>query len=312
MKIQDPNLTAANLAERIAGELLGDGSIVITGINEIHHVEAGDICFVDHPKYYDSTLASTASVILIDQAYDCPPGKALIVISEPFTAYNNLVAHYQSKTNKPFAVASEYSTCVNLKIGLRTRIAPGAQIGDYVTIGDDCIIEANAVIGDHTSIGNGVFVGANSVIGSRAFYFKRTADGYQPWDTGGRVILEDRVAIGPNCNIARGVSSDTVIGAGSKLDALVQIGHDCKIGPNCLFAAQVGVAGNTTIGEWSILQGQVGITQNLVIGPKTVVLAQSGIGKNLEGGKSYFGSPAQEARKAFKDLATLRMLNKKK
>lgn len=303
MKLTTP-LTAGQLAKRLSAPLIGDGSLQITGINEIHHVEAGDLSFVDHPKYYAAALNSAASVILINQAAKCPEGKALIITTAPFTAYNELVL-----AERPYrfpAAAIDPSA----KIGEGTYVAPGAIIGPDVVIGVSCRIGANAVIAEGTVIGNEVNVGANAVIGEEAFYFKKTDAGFTPWRSGGSVRIEDQVDIGTGCTIARGVSSPTVIGTGTKLDAQVQIGHDCKIGKHCLLAAQVGIAGNTTVGDWCVFQGQVGVAQNLVIGDHCIVLAKSGVSKNLEGGKQYFGYPAQEARTAFRDLAVLRNLRK--
>lgn len=310
MKISNSKLTAAALAEKIGAQLLGDGKIKITGLNEIHHVEKGDLCFVDHPKYYDKTLASAASVILIDQVYDCPPGKALIVTEKPFDAYDQLVAQYRQRAVIRPADRSAYSTRENLIIGENTRIEKGVVLGEYVSIGKNCHIYPNVVIGDGTIIEDNVIVQANSVVGGEAFYFKRGAERYQSWHGGGRVVIGEGTEIGPGCTIARGVSSDTVLGKGCKLDAQVQIGHDCKIGAHCLFAAQVGIAGNTQVGEWTIMQGQVGVAQNLVIGAHTIVQAKSGVSKNLEGGKTYFGYPAREARQALREMALIRRLDK--
>jgi UDP-3-O-[3-hydroxymyristoyl] glucosamine N-acyltransferase len=304
MQVAHP-ISAAALATELSAELIGDGSILITGINEIHHVETGDLSFVDHPKYYGPALASAASVILIDQQMECPPGKALLVIDQPFTAYNNLVL--RERPVRPWNEAIDPTA----RIGLNTIIGPGAIVGAHAVIGRDCRIGPNAMIGDGVVLKDRVTVGPGAIIGSEAFYFKGGKDGLTPWRSGGSVLLEEDVAIGPNCNIARGVSSTTTIGRGTKLDALVQIGHDCKIGQHCLMAAQVGIAGNTTVGDWCVFQGQAGIAQNIVLGDRTVILAQSGVGKDLEGGKAYFGSPVQEARKAFQDIAVLRRLGKK-
>lgn len=303
MRLSSP-LLAAELAEKISGQLLGDGAIKITGLNEIHHVEAGDLCFVDHPRYYAPTLASAASVILIDQATECPPGKALIVCDEPFTAFNDLIRAERKETVWTSNIDP------SARIGARTRIAPGAVVAAGAVLGTDCYVGPNAVLTEGVRLGNHVYVGAGAVIGEEAFYFKKTSQGYHPWRSGGTVILEDRVSIGANCNISRGVSSPTIIGEGTKLDALVQIGHDCKIGKHCLLAAQVGVAGNTTLGDWCVLQGQVGVTQNLKLAERTVVMAQSGLMDNTEEGTSYFGSPAQELRKAFRNLIAVRKLGK--
>lgn len=313
MKIKDSRLTAAELARQIGGQLIGDGSLRILGINEIHQVEAGDLCFVDHPKYYDKTIASAASVILIDKPYDCPAGKALIVTESPFTAFNQLIAAHLPPSGRPFASAADFPNSRNLLIGEGTTIAAGVVIGHDVHIGQHCQIEANVVIGDSTYIGDGVRIQAACVLGGDAFYYKRVEGrGYLPFVSGGRVVLEDEVDLGPACTIARGVSSDTLIGRGSKLDAQVQIGHDCKIGQHCLLAAQVGIAGNTQVGDWTIMQGQVGVAQNLLIGERSIILAKSGVSKNLEGGRQYFGYPAQEARTAFQDLAALRQMRKKR
>jgi len=304
MKLRIP-YTAAELARRVGAQLIGDGNLLITGINEIHHVEPGDLCFVDHPKYYEPTLASAASVILIDQAYGCPEGKALLVLDAPFAVYDDLV-----REERPLRTW-EGAVDPTAKIGKGTVIAPGAIVGPDVLIGEDAYIGPNAVLAEGVQLGDRVTIGAGAVIGEVAFYFKRTAENYQQWKSGGSVRLEDDVAIGPNCTVARGVSSTTVIGEGSKLDAQVQIGHDCRIGRHCILAAQVGIAGNTTVGDWCIFQGQVGVAQNLTIGDRTIILAKSGVSKSLEGGKEYFGYPAQEARTAFKDLAVLRRLRKR-
>ncbi len=304
MKLPEPT-TAAALATQFGAELLGEGDVRVSGLNEIHHVEPGDLCFVDHPRYYASTLASAASVILIDQPYPCPPGKALLVHPTPFAIYNGMVwaARPQDQHNSAHGPAPV--------VGAGTFVGPGAQLGNGVVIGENCHIGPNAVIGDGCTLGDRVTVSAGTIVGGEAFYFKRSAEGLIPWRSGGSVHLQDDVFLGPCCTVARGVSSTTVIGTGSKLDAQVQIGHDCKIGRHVQMAAQVGVAGNTTIGDWSILQGQAGIAQNVNLGERTVIMAQSGVGRDLEPGKSWFGSPVQEARKAFRDLVQLRKLGDK-
>ncbi|MEM9259314.1 MAG: LpxD N-terminal domain-containing protein, partial [Bacteroidota bacterium] len=279
MRLKTP-ITAAALAVKIGAELIGDGSVLITGINEIHHVEPGDICFVDFAKYYDATLASAASVILIDQTYPCPPGKALLLLPEPFTAFNRIMLEERPERAWSDAV---HPTAV---IGAGTLIGPGAAVGANARIGERCRIGANAVIADGVHLGDRVDIGAGAVIGEEAFYFKRKADGMTTLRSGGSVYLANDVSVGPNSTIARGVSAITTIGTGSKLDAQVQIGHDCRIGKHCLLAAQVGIAGNTTVGDWCVFQGQVGIAQNLVIGDRCIILAKSGVSKDLEGGKA--------------------------
>lgn len=295
-------LPVSELAEQIGAELLGDSDLLATGINEVHHVEEGDITFVDVEKYYAKALGSAATIILINKAAEVPAGKVLLVVDDPFTTYNDLVWRYRPLQPLQRSIAS------SALIGEGTTIEPGAVIGEQAVIGKNCYIHANAYIGDHSVLGDEVIVQAGAVIGSDAFYFKKTAVGFHKWRSGGRVVLEDGVDIGANCTINKGVSSDTIIGAGSKLDCQVQIGHDTKVGKKCLFAAQVGIAGNCTIGNEVVIYGQAGIAQNITIGDKAIVSAKAGVSKDLEGGKLYFGVPAQEARDAYRELAALRQL----
>ena len=303
MQLKTP-IAVADLAQRFDLQLLGRADLAVTGISELHHAQDGDLIFVDHPKYYAKALQSAATVVLIDREAEVPPGKCLLVTDTPFAVYNQLVL--ETRPVEPI----EEKISRQARIGADTHIEPGAIIDAGVVIGEGCFIEANAVIRDGTRIGNRVRIQSGAVIGSEAFYFRRTPEGYQPWRSGGSVVIEDDADIGPNCTIARGVSSATRIGRGTKLDSQVQIGHDVKVGAHCLLAAQVGIAGNTTVGEWCILQGQVGIAQNLKIGPRSIVFAKSGVSKDLEGDREYFGYPAQEARTAFKEIALLRRLRK--
>lgn len=295
-------IPVTDLAQKLGARLLGDNTLQATGINEVHHVQAGDITFVDFHKYYDKALQSAASVVLIDQEQTPPPGKALLVLDKPFDAYNQLVWEY-----RPFQPLKAHIS-PSATIGKDTIVEPGAFIGHHVQIGDNCYIQAGAYVGDYTQIGHRVQVQAGATIGTDAFYYKKTAEGFIKWRSGGRVVLEDDVDIGANCTINRGVSSDTRIGQGTKLDSQVQIGHDTKVGKHCLMAAQVGVAGNCNIGDGVVLYGQVGVAQNITIGDGVGVMAKSGVRKNLEAGKNYFGYPAQEVRIAYKELAALRQL----
>ncbi|MEO0728519.1 MAG: UDP-3-O-(3-hydroxymyristoyl)glucosamine N-acyltransferase [Bacteroidota bacterium] len=290
------------LADQIGAKLLGDTTLSATGINEVHHLRPGDITFVDVEKYYQKALNSPATIVLINKETDPPPGKAILIVDNPFEAYNKLVWRY-----RPFQPATA-NIADDAVIGEGTIIEPGAVIGHQVRIGKDCYIQANSYVGDYSIIGNEVIIQAGAIVGNDAFYFKKGSEGFQKWRSGGRVILEDRVDIGSNCTINKGVSSDTIIGEGTKFDCQVQIGHDTKVGKHCLFAAQVGVAGNCTIGDGVVMYGQAGIAQNVTIGDKAIVSAKAGVSKDLEGGKLYFGIPAQEARMAYRELAALRQL----
>ncbi|MFH1118488.1 MAG: UDP-3-O-(3-hydroxymyristoyl)glucosamine N-acyltransferase [Bacteroidota bacterium] len=297
-----PSLRLADVANMIGAGFAGNPDFSINGLNEIHMVESGDLTFVDHPKYYDKALNSEATTIIINKEVECPEGKALIFHQDPFAAYVFLVKKY-----RPFEPATALVS-PSAAIGQGTVIQPNAFIGNHVTIGENCIIHANVSIYDHTVIGNNVIIHSGSVIGADAFYFQRKVDGYRKFESCGRVVLSDNVEIGALCAIDKGVSGDTFIGKGTKFDNHVQVGHDTYIGNNCLIGSHCAIAGVTRIEDDVILWGRVVINKDLVIGKGAVILATSGVGKSLEGGKTYFGIPADEARKKWRELAALRQL----
>ena len=301
MKFDSP-LTLRKVAELIHAKFLGDPDFPVSGINEIHMVEPGDLTFVDHPKYYDKALHSQATTILINKEVEPPEGKVLIISDHPFDDYVFLV-----KTLRPFekALSAISSSAI---IGEGTVIQPGAFIGNHVKIGRNCIIHANASIYDHCVIGNNVIIHSGAVIGADAYYFQRRPEGYKKLESCGRVILEDNVEVGALTSIDKGVSGDTVISFGTKFDNHVQVGHDTYIGKNCLIGAHCAIAGVTRIEDDVILWARVSVNKDLVIGAKAVVLATSGIDKSIEGGKTYFGSPVMEARKKWRELAAIRSL----
>jgi UDP-3-O-[3-hydroxymyristoyl] glucosamine N-acyltransferase len=305
MKFPQP-IPVTVLAERFQAQIIGDAALSAFGINEIHRVERGDIAFSDAPKYFKKTLESPATVLFLNAAAECPPGKAILVMPEPFEAYDALVREY-----RPFDPLTA-PVSHRAHIHPSAILEPGVVVAPNVRIGAYCYIQANTYLGEYTVIGDHVTIGPNSIIGSDAFYFKKQADGsFKKWRSGGRVVLEDHVDIGAGCTINKGVSSDTLIGSGTKIDCQVHIGHDVVVGKNCLFAAQVGIGGETIIEDRVVLYGQVGVIQAVTIGAGAVVLAGAGVSKSLEGDKVYFGAPAEEAREKYKELATLRLLAKK-
>jgi UDP-3-O-[3-hydroxymyristoyl] glucosamine N-acyltransferase len=298
MKLARP-YSVAELAEILGCDFAGETSVEALGINEVHVVEEQDIAFVDHPKYYDATLTSAASIIIIDKKVPCPDGKALLIHPEPFTAFNTLILAFTKRKTVEERIAPD------AVIGNNVFIHATASIGSGTVIGDNTIIHANASIGDQCVIGKDVILYPNTTIGGDAFYYKTRPETFEKLISCGRVVIEDGVEIGAGCTIDRGVTGDTVIGEGTKIDNMVQVGHDTKIGKRCLFASQVGIAGCVTIEDKVTIWGQAGVIANVTIGSGAVIMAQAGVGKSLEGGKTYFGSPAGEARKKLRELATL-------
>lgn len=299
MKLREATTLEA-IAQLLNCRFVGDPNHEITGINEIHKVEPGDIVFVDFEKYYNKALNSAATTILIDKEVECPEGKGLLVSERPFDDFNFLTRHFSPES-------FSWNTG-RAQIDPSTIVAPNAVIADDVVIGKNCIIHPGAVLQQGTIIGDNVTIGPNSVIGHYAFYYKKKADKFDRMHSCGRTIIQDEVEIGALCTIDRGVSGDTIIGRGSKLDNQVHIGHDTVVGERCLFAANVGVAGCVTIKDRVTLWGQVGVASDIVIEEGAVVLAQSGINKSLEGGKTYFGSPAGEARAKFREIAAIKRI----
>jgi UDP-3-O-[3-hydroxymyristoyl] glucosamine N-acyltransferase len=293
------------IAEFIHAKLVGDPQAQATGINEIHKVEKGDLVFVDHPKYYDKCLNSDASFIIINKETEVPEGKALLVVDNPFEAYCKIANHF-----RPFEPVTKMISDTAV-IGEGSFIYPGAFIGNHVTIGNNTIIHPNVCIMDHCIIGNNVIIQAGTVIGSDAFYYNTKKDRelwYKKMPSCGRVIIEDDVEIGAGCTIDRGVSHDSIIGKGTKMDNMIHIGHDTVTGKNCLIAAQVGIAGVVTLEDGVTLWGQVGVSKTLTIGANAVIYAQSGVGKDTAGGKVYFGSPIEDAKEKMKELVWVKRI----
>ena len=296
------SLSIKEVAQWIGAKLIGNTELMLSGINEIHKVREGDITFVDHPKYFQASLNSAASAIIVPSKMECPEGKALLIVETPFKAYESIVKRFRT------LVPITNNANENQHIDPTAIIEEGAVVGPHVTIGKDSHIQAGAIVRPYTTIGDRVVIHSGAIIGTQAFYFKKWPEGYEAWTGCGRVIIGDDVWIGSGTTIAQGVSGDTVIGAGTKIDCQVMIGHGVVIGKNCLIAAQAGIAGKTIVGDWCVIYGQAGLTQNLTIGDHTTILAQSGVHKDLEGGKSYFGSPAEEAKAKYKEMVALKNL----
>lgn len=294
--------TLKQIATIINANYVGAENFPVLGMNEIHVVIPGDIVFVDHPKYYNKALESAATVVLINKEVDCPEGKALLISDDPFRDFNKLTNYF-----KPFELATSLISD-SASIGKNTIIQPGCFVGNNVIIGDNCLIHSNVSIYDNCIIGNDVSIQAGTIIGSDAFYYKNRPEGFDKLLSGGRVIIENNVDLGASCTIDKGVTGDTTIKEGAKIDNQVQIGHDTVIGKKCLIASQVGIAGCVVIENEVTIWGQVGITSGITIGAKAIISAKSGVSKSLEGGKSYFGSPAGDFREKYKEIASIRKI----
>ena len=299
MKFKIPQ-TLSSIANIIKVDFVGNDNFEILGINEIHVVEKGDIVFVDHPKYYDKALNSAATTILINKEVDCPNGKSLLISDDPFRDFNKITRHFN-----PF-ISSKVSVSETASIGENTVIQPNVFIGNNVKIGKNCVIHSNVSIYDNTIIGDNVTIHSNTVLGADAFYYKNRPTGFDKLISVGRVVLEDNVDLGASCTIDKGVTGDTTIGAGTKIDNQVHVGHDTIIGKKCLIASQTGIAGCVIIEDEVTLWGQVGTNSGITIGKGAVILGQTGVTKSVVGGKTYFGTPISESREKLKEIAGIR------
>ena len=296
--------TLKEVSQIINCQYIGNENFPVNGINEIHVVREGDIVFVDHPKYYDKSLNSVATVVLINKKVDCPEGKALLISDDPFRDFNKLTIYFN-----PF-IASKISISETSIIGEGTVIQPNVFLGNHVKIGNNCMIHPNVSIYDNTIIGNNVTIHANTVLGADAFYYKKRETGFDKLISCGRVVIEDNVDLGASCTIDRGVTGDTTIKEGTKIDNQVHVGHDTIIGKKCLIASQTGIAGCVIIEDEVTIWGQVGTNSGITIGKGAIILGQTGFTKSVAGEKTYFGTPIAESREKLKEMASIRLFLK--
>jgi len=298
----EKSYTIAEIASLLGLSYKGSENIQISGINEIHRHNPGDLVFVDFHKYYDRALNSNAAAVIIDQEVSFPAEKGIIISKNPFRDFNFLLNYF-----KPFQFP-DLQKEADCRIGANSQIHSSVSIGKNVTIGRNCLIFPNVSILDDVEIGDQVIIQSGSVIGSMGFYYKNRKSHYERLFSVGKVIIENEVEIGSNCSIDRGVTAATVIGEGSKIDNLVQIGHDSIIGKHCILAAQSGIAGCVTIEDYCTIWGQVGIASGLHIGKKSIIGAQSGVSKSLKGEKTYVGTPAEEIDLKYREQVLLRKM----
>jgi UDP-3-O-[3-hydroxymyristoyl] glucosamine N-acyltransferase len=278
--------------------VLGEQHQLVTGINEIHSVEDGNLSFVDHPKYYTKVLNSVATVILIDKPVEVPAGKTLLVCEDPLNAYLQVVHsfvsfHPQTTLIHPTAM-----------IGEGTVIQPGTFVGENVKIGKNCIIHSNVSIYADSIIGDNTTIHSCSVIGADAYYMQRRQNGWIKITSCGRSIIGSNVEIGCNVCIDRGVSGDTSIGDGTKFDNQVQVGHDTHIGARCLISSQVAIAGCTFIDDDCVIWAKSCVNKDIYMAKNTTLLALSALDKSVtEPGTTIFGAPAINVRRKWKEMA---------
>lgn len=301
--------TLQEIAAFVGGRVEGDATIVIQGLDNIEGAGASDLTFAVEPHIEAAKKCRAAAVMLPESVTDFP--KPAIYVDEPRAAFAKLLELFTPKLNFPQGVSDKAHIGQNVKIGAdvtimpfvvvddnavigdRVTLYPHTYIGQYAEVGDDTVIYSNATVREHCLVGKRCVIHSSAVIGSDGFGFT-TKDGvHTKVPQVGNVILEDDVEIGAHDGIDRAAMGSTVIGKGTKIDNLVHIGHNCKIGPNCLIVAQTGISGSTTVGHNVTFGGQVGTVGHIEIGANSVYAARSGIIGNMPEGVFCAGFPVQ-------------------
>ena len=309
------------IAERLGGTVEGDGSLEITGVNGMELAGQGQITFLADKKFKDQLQASNASAVIVEKALETD--KAQVIHPAPALAFAKLLAEFHPEPRPQPGIDDQAAIAEGTQLGKDVSIGPLVAIGKDVVIGDHTVLHPGVVVHDGCRIGNNVTLFANvtlyrnSVIGNHVILHAGVVIGtdgfgYTPDEKGrhvkinqvGRVVIEDHVEIGANACIDRAAFGETIVREGTKIDNLVQIAHNCDIGPHSVIVSQAGIAGTCKLGHHVILAGQVGLADHVTIGDQVVVAAQAGVNKSLLEPGFYGGSPAIPAM-SWKRYSTL-------
>ncbi len=315
----------AAVAEAVGGRLIGDGSAGVRGIAPLDRAGSNDLSFLGAPKYAAAFTASNAGVVLVTPELAETPGtaSARIVVDKPMEAMLGLLPRFHRQASAPIGVHATAVIGANVRLGENVSVGPYAVIGDGATLGDSVVIGAHCVIGAGVTVGErcqlypsvtlyqGAVLGARVTVHSGA---RIASDGFGYVQRGGqhlkiphvgRCIIEDDVEIGANTTIDRGSIDDTVVGTGTKVDNLVQIAHNVRIGKACLIMAQVGIAGSVRVEDGAMLLGQVGVSGHHTVGKGARLAAQAGVFGDIPAGETWSGYPARPHKEALRAQAAL-------
>ena len=315
----DMPFTAAEIARQLQGEVLGDGNLVLKGFAPADRAQAGDLTFAENENYFARAEQSAASAIIAPPSFSSTR-KTIIRVQDARVAFARVLPLFFPEPTFAPGIHSTAVVAKSAKIDPSAHVGPQCIIGENVCIGarsalqglnfvgtgcnlgDDVNLFPNVTLYAHTELGHRVRIHSGTVIGSDGFGYVQDGGSHRKVPQIGNVVVRDDVEIGANVSVDRGALGPTVIGAGTKIDNLVQIAHNVNVGEHCLIVAQAGVAGSTKLGNYVILGGQVGIAGHLKIGNKVSVAAQSGVMHGIKDGEKWFGSPAQPDRQAKRQM----------
>ncbi len=317
--------TAGDIAERLGGTVLGDRTMPLTGFQAADRAGVGDLTFAENRTFFERAERSAASAIIVDKSF-VSERKVLIRVSSARLAFAKVVPLFYPEPGPPTgvhpsAIISDKAevhpeACIGAHviigegttIGARTVLHGNNYVDEHCVIGEDCAIFHNVSLYPRTELGNRVRIHAGTIVGSDGFGYVQEDGKHLKVPQIGNVVIDDDVEIGANVTIDRGALGPTHIGAGTKVDNLVQIAHNVSTGENCLIVAQAGVAGSTKLGKSVTLAGQVGLAGHLRIGHNVTIAAQSGVMRDINDGEKWFGTPAQPDKKMKRQLLALKKL----
>jgi UDP-3-O-[3-hydroxymyristoyl] glucosamine N-acyltransferase len=325
--------TVAEIAARVGAAIAGAarGDLVLRDVSPLESAEPDQLTFLDNAKYVDALRQSRAGAAFVhpDRAGAAPPAMTLLVTLAPYRAYAKAAQAFYPDPLPPPGIAPSAVIDPSAQLGPDCAVDPNAVIGSHAEIGRACHIGANSVIGPGCVLGDEVRVGANAslshcIVGHRVRIYPGARIGQDGFGFApdrerpvkvpqlGRVVIGDDVEIGANSTVDRGAGPDTVIGAGTMIDNLVQIGHNVQVGRGCVIVAQVGISGSTRFGDFVMIGGQAGFTGHLTIGANARIGAQAGVMRDVAPGESVVGSPAVPARDHHRQAILLQRLAAKK
>jgi UDP-3-O-[3-hydroxymyristoyl] glucosamine N-acyltransferase len=324
--IRDMSLALSDIARLVDGRLSGDGEVVIDGAATLAVAGPGEITLADSPKFAPQLARCSATAVIVPPTFQ-PTDRPFITVSDVHGAFAQVVAHFRPpRTTCLPGVSSEAhidSTArvaedvhvhpfafigADVEIGRGSIVHSGVRILDGCKIGDHCVLFPNVVLYENTTLGDRVVIHANAVLGAYGFGYT-TVDGRHVRTAQlGYVQVGDDVEIGAGTTIDRGTYGPTVIGSGTKIDNLVQVGHNSRLGRHNLICSQVGIAGSCSTGEYVVMGGQVGVADHLQIGDGALIGAQAGLMHDARPGKRYVGAPAMEERQFFRSVSLIQQL----